>query len=127
MGAIIDQVERREPPADVRCPICGQGNAPQRHCPHVRWTFDQGDPIAFARFAIETSPYFRARGFSARVIPNSWWRDNAEWIVEDILLHFDAIDGLVFGWIGGVDLLARDLWLRFRPDPVRQGMQRIDA
>ncbi len=71
MGNIVDQVEGPEQqPRDtpVRCPICGRDNQPGAHCPHVRWTFDQGDPLDFARFAMETSRYRHPKGLGARSI-----------------------------------------------------------
>ena len=124
MGNITDQPEGLEAPSAVRCPICGQMNAPMRYCRHVRWTFDQGDPIEFARFAIETSPYVEARGFKSSAIPRFWWDEHGEWVVEQVLLHFDALDGYVFGDLSTVDLLARHIWLCFRPDPIRPSMVR---
>ncbi len=105
--------------ATVRCIICGHVNEPMRYCRHVRWTFDQGDPLDFARFAIETSPYVTARGGKSSDIPASWWELNGEWVVEQVELHFEAMDGYVFGEIADVDLLARDIWKHFRPDPIR--------
>ena len=52
MGKIGEQLETTDA-APVRCLICGSMNEPMRYCRHVRWTFDQGDPLDFARFAIE--------------------------------------------------------------------------
>ena len=66
MGNIIQQLGGTDAPITVRCTICAQDNVPGRLCRHVRWTFDQGDPLDFARFALETSPYVQARGFSSR-------------------------------------------------------------
>ncbi len=124
MGNILDQVEGQEAPGAVRCPICAQLNEPMRYCRHARWTFDQGGPLDFARFAIETSPYVTARGFKSSDIPNLWWNERAEWVVERVLLHFDAADGYVFGDLAGMDLLARDIWKEFHPDPVRPSYTR---
>ena len=124
MRNVTDQLEGQQAPAEVRCPACGQMNAAMRYCRHVRWTFDQGGPIEFARFAIETSPYVQARGFKSSVIPRTWWEEHGDWVVEQVLLHFDAVDGYVFGDVAGMDLLARDIWLCFRPDPVRPSMVR---
>ena len=80
----------------------------------------------FARFAMETSPYTQARGFTLADIPKFWWDENSEWIFEQVMLHFEARDGHVFGDLAGLDLLARDVWKRFRPDPVRPQMVRVD-
>jgi len=110
--------------AAVRCVVCGAMNEPMRYCRHVRWTFDQGDPLDFAHFAIETSPYVTARGAKARDIPRQWWTLNGEWVVEQVALRFDAIDGYVFGEIADLDLLARDIWKRFRPDQERPAIPR---
>ncbi len=126
MGSVVKQVEGKGAADAVRCPICAHPNAPMHYCRHVRWTFDQGDPMDFAHFAMETSPYARARGCALRDIPKSWWDENSEWIVEQVMLHFDACDGYVFGELADLDLLARDLWKRFRPDPVRPQMARVD-
>ncbi|HYM16647.1 MAG TPA: hypothetical protein VEZ14_13915 [Dehalococcoidia bacterium] len=116
--------ELTELPPEVRCPICGLMNAWMRYCPHVRWTFDQGGPLDFARFAIETSPYIRGRGYEPSVIPDMWFNAQGEWIVEQVQLHFDAIDGYVFGHIGDLDVLTMDIWQLFRPDPARRAQLR---
>lgn len=126
MERTVQRLEGREAGDAARCPICGQANASMRYCRHVRWTFDQGDPLDFARFAMETSPYTRARGFALRDIPKLWWDENIEWVVDQVMLHFDARDGCVFGDLASLDLLARDVWKQFRPDPVRPQMARVD-
>lgn len=128
MGSVVKQAENEgKGPADVvRCPICAHPNASMQYCRHVRWTFDQGGPLDLARFAMETSPYTRARGFALRDIPQFWWNENIEWLTEQVLLHFDARDGYVFGEVAHLDLLARDVWKLFRPDPVRPQMARVD-
>ncbi len=110
--------------APVRCLICGAMNERLRYCRHVRWTFDQGDPLDFARFAVETSPYVTARGGKSSDISKKWWALNGAWVVEQVQLHFDAIEGYVFGEIADLDLLARDIWKQFRPDPERAAMRR---
>lgn len=124
MGTIDSQNEDHDPSQPVRCLICGSFNEPMKYCRHVRWTFDQGGPLDFAHFALETSPYIRARGHSVRDIPKAWWDSRGEWIVEQVLIHFDASEGYVFGEIGDLDLLARDVWKEFRPDPVRPSLTR---
>ncbi|TAK66982.1 MAG: hypothetical protein EPO22_03345 [Dehalococcoidia bacterium] len=123
MGKIGEQLETTAA-APVRCVICGSMNETMRYCRHVRWTFDQGDPIDFARFAIETSPYVTARGGKSSDISKKWWALNGAWVVEQVQLHFDAADGYVFGEIADLDLLARDIWKQFRPDPERPAMAR---
>jgi hypothetical protein len=124
MGTIVTNAT--ETGAPVRCPICAHPNEVGRMCRHVRWTFDQGDPLDFARFAIETSPYIQARGHSSREIPKMWWDEKGDWVFEKVLLHFDASDGFVFGEMKDVDLLARDVWREFNPEPERPQMQRVD-
>ena len=126
MSSIVEQANGQGAAEAVRCPRCGEDNAATRHCRHVRWTFDQGDPLEFARFAMETSPYTHTRGFSLRDIPKIWWDKNGAWLVDQVMLHFDAHDGYVFGEPADADLLARDVWKAFRPDPVRAEMARID-
>lgn len=126
MKSTVKPNEQGGPANTVRCPICAYGNAPMQHCKHVRWTFEQGDPIDFARFAMGTSPYTRARGFSLSEIPAFWWEQRGEWVVEQVMLHFEAADGYVFGEIADLDLLSRDVWKAFRPDPVRAEMARVD-
>lgn len=116
MGRIIDQVEGRDTASGVRCPICGQENRPDQHCRHVRWTFEQGDPLRFARFALEQSPYVFGLGHKPAEIPRAWWLEHGDWIVEQITTRFDVGEGYVFGEVGALDLLARDVWKRFRPD-----------
>ncbi|MEX2246994.1 MAG: hypothetical protein WEC75_09930 [Dehalococcoidia bacterium] len=103
----------------VRCPVCGTPNLPMQYCRHVRWTFDQGDPVDFARFAVETSPYVRNRGARPSDIIDLWWNENADWVIEQALLRFHAEDGYVFGELSDLDNLTRDIWQAFRPDPVR--------
>ena len=117
MGSILDQASDPIPAKPVRCRICGRDNLPMQYCRHVRWTFDQGDPIDFTRFALETSPYTHGRGFDVKEIPSSWWAMNGEWIVEEVMLRFDVGDGYVFGELVDLDNLARDVWKAFRPEP----------
>lgn len=128
MGTIISQVEggNTEAGAPVRCPICAQLNEPGRLCKHVRWTFDQGDPLEFARFVLDTSPYVRARGHSSSEIPKIWWERQGEWIVEKVMVHFDASDGYVFGEHKDLDMLAREIWREFHPEAERPQIQRVD-
>jgi hypothetical protein len=114
------------PAGPVRCPFCAHPNEPGRMCRHVRWTFEQGGPIEFACFAIETSPYTQARGHSAREINSFWLQERGEWIIERVLHHFEATDGFVFGQLSDVDLLARDIWREFHPEPERPRMDRVD-
>jgi hypothetical protein len=123
MGIIGEQETTAAGP--VRCGICGAMNEPMNYCRHVRWTFEQGDPLDFARFAIETSPYVTARGHKASEITKKWWTMNGPWVVEQVLLRFDAVDGYVFGEIADLDLLARDIWKEFRPDPERPAIERL--
>jgi hypothetical protein len=130
MGRILGQFgttdDATPEDAGVRCPLCAVRNRPGQFCAHVRWTFDQGDPLEFARFAVETSPYVRARGGSASDIPEGWWSDQGAWIVDQVLLHFDATDGYVFGDLAALDLLARDVWKAFRPEAQRPSIARVD-
>jgi hypothetical protein len=123
---IRQQAAGREPQVPVICPMCAQPNTGARFCRHVRWTFDQGGPIEFARFALETSPYVRARGHSARSIGGAWMEEHGEWIVERVMLRFEALDGYVFGELSSLDMLARDIWTEYRPDPLRPQLHRID-
>lgn len=127
MGNLVDKaLDASECTGPVRCPICAHGNESLNYCRHVRWTFDQGDPLDFARFALETSPYSQARGHKARDIPKVWWMAHGEWVVDCVLLHFEATDGFVFGELSDVDLLARDIWREFSPEPERAQVQRVD-
>ena len=84
MGSIIDQLEGKEaaPVAQaipVRCRMCGRDNVPMQYCRHVRWTFDQGDPLEFTRFALETSPYTHRSGLDVTHIPPAWWHEKETW------------------------------------------------
>jgi hypothetical protein len=119
MGRILNQLEGRERGEAVRCPICGAGNFADSRCRHVRWTFEQGGPVDFARFALTVSPFVKNSGARLADIPRSWWEREGEWIAEQVLLRFDACDGYVFGDLSALDLLARDLWRHFRPEPER--------
>jgi hypothetical protein len=121
MGTIIDQVEggEQEGEAPVRCPICGVGNLRMDYCRHVRWTFDQGGPIEFARFAMTTSHYQHPRGLTVRNIPKLWWDEHGDWVVERVLHRFGAAEGYVFGEPAELDLLTMDIWKAFEPQPER--------
>ncbi len=110
----------------VRCPFCAHPNEPGRLCRHVRWTFDQGGPIEFACFALETSPYVQARGHSAKEISKFWLDEKGDWIVDCVLLHFEATDGFVFGQLADLDLLARDIWREFHPESERPRLDRFE-
>ena len=117
MGNIIDQVEGKAGIAvAVRCPFCSQENRPGHHCRHVRWTFDQGGPLDFARFCLVHSPYVYGRGHKPTEVPASWWTAHGDWLVEEITLRFHAGEGYVFGDLATIDVLARDIWKRFCPD-----------
>ena len=126
MGNIVKKDERQGIAPTARCPICAHANAPMQYCRHVRWTFDQGDPMDFAHFAMETSPYTKARGFSLSSVPQRWWDEHVEWVVDQVMQHFDAVDGYVCGEVADLDLLARDVWRAIRPDAVRPQMARVD-
>jgi len=91
----------------------------------VRWTFDLGGPMEFAHFALETSPYVRARGHSPAEIGAAWLAEHGDWIIDCIMLHFHATDGFVFGELGDVDMLARDIWRAYRPERERPQLARI--
>jgi hypothetical protein len=125
MGSIVDRVNGSAG-TETWCPYCGAGNNIDRHCRHVRWTFDQGDPLDFARFAMETSPYIRARGRRVADIPPAWWAEHGGWLTEHIVTMFHCADGFVFGDLALLDILTRDVWKRFDPDPVRPEQLRYD-
>lgn len=98
----------------VFCPICGISYArPDDHSRHIRWTFEQGNPIDFAHFAMRASPYVQGIGARPTDIPAQWWEDHGEWVVEQVMRHFEAVDGYVFGEVVHLDLLARDIWKEF--------------
>jgi hypothetical protein len=126
VGSIVDQVSQSDRPdgGAVRCPICAVPNVSGRFCRHVRWTFDQGDPVSFARFALETSAYRHPRGYRPRDIRSLWWSEHGEWVVERVLDRFAAIDGYVFGEPADLDLLALDVWRAFEPEPARPAIDR---
>ncbi|MEX0751275.1 MAG: hypothetical protein WD359_10760 [Dehalococcoidia bacterium] len=126
MGTIIDQVEGKEQQAAVRCPVCGRGDGPGNHCPHVRWAFEQGDPLDFAKYAMQASPYVRGRGHKWTDIPAAWWTANGDWIIAQIDVRLHIGDGYVFGELGDLDLLARDVWKAFSPDHQRTSISRVD-
>lgn len=121
---VVDAVEPEGQDGPVRCPNCGRENERMRYCRHVRWTFDQGGPIEFARFALETSPYTRARGYSTPDVDKALVADNADWIVDQVMLHFDAGDGYVFGELGNLDNFARIVWNHLHPEPERSPLLR---
>jgi hypothetical protein len=126
MTHIVDQIaSEAAETGPVRCPICAHGNIPGSHCRHVRWAFDQGDPLDFAFFAVETSPYTDNGGHRTTRIPRAWWAEHGEWIVERVLFNFGADEGYVFGEVARLDLLARDIWKAFRPEPAPQPIVRV--
>jgi hypothetical protein len=124
MGTIADQLEGHEAGAGVRCPICGAANRAMQYCRHVRWTFDQGGPVEFARFAVETSAYRHPRGYKSCDIPGAWWREHDEWLLEHVLNRFAVVDGYVFGELADLDLLTLDIWRAFLPEPERRPIAR---
>lgn len=129
MGTILDQVEgssHKEPVHGERCPVCGRENARQNHCRHVRWTLEQGDPLDFAKYALQSSPYVRGRGHAPSDIPQAWWLAHGDWIIEQIDFRLHIGESYVFGEISDLDLLARDIWKSFQPDRDRAGIQRMD-
>lgn len=122
MGTIVDQLEGPdgadvEPIREVRCPICAEPNRTLRYCRHVRWTFDQGGPLDFARFALETSAFVERSGGDCRRIPRGWWEERGDDVTDRVLTHFDAREGYVFGDLAHLDLLARDIWNMFQAQP----------
>lgn len=119
MGSILEQVDGKGAEVAARCPLCGHENRYLNYCRHVRWTFDQGGPIDFARYALETSPYVYGRYANPRDIPHGWWEQNGEWLLESLELRFHVGEGYVFGELAALDLIARDIWKRFRPDVER--------
>jgi hypothetical protein len=105
-----------ETPAELeRCPICGR-TASKGLCRHVRWSFDQGGPVEFGRFALESSPYVRGRGHRPGDIPESWWLIYGDWIIDQIGYRLRIGDAHVFGELADLDALARDIWKKFQPD-----------
>jgi len=126
MGTTIDQVEGKGPLQAVRCPICGRENSPRNECRHVRWTFDRGDPLDFAMFALEASPYVRGRGHQPTDIPKAWWQAHGDWVIEQIDFRLHIGDGYVFGDLNDLDVLARDIWKAFQPDTGRDEIQRTN-
>lgn len=126
MGTILDQLEGNGQGASdgVRCPICSGPNRPGAYCRHVRWTFDQGGPVDFARFAVETSAYRHPRGYKSCDIRSAWWREQEEWILDRVLFRFAVSDGYVFGELAELDLLTLDVWRNFLPDPERAAIHR---
>lgn len=127
MGTLTDQINGASGSGAVTCRFCLRENTTGAYCKHVRWTFDQGDPIDFARFALETSPYVRARGRKPSEIPEFWWNERGEWVVDHVLELFEAYDGYVFGEIALLDVLARHIWKAYSPDPEPVSTMRIDA
>ena len=128
MGTIVDQMEGPSSDGEtpVRCPLCGRGNTTTDRCRHVRWTFAQGDPLDFARHALEASPFTSGRGYSIVEIPAQWWPLHGERLIELIDLHFGVHDGFVFGELVDIDVFARDVWRIARPEPIPAGLVRID-
>jgi hypothetical protein len=126
MGTILDQLEGKEPGATgaVACPICAAANGAGAYCRHVRWTFDQGGPVDFARFAVETSAYRHPRGYKSCDIPSAWWRAQEDWILDRVLFRFAVSDGYVFGELAELDLLTLDIWRNFLPEPQRATIAR---
>jgi len=126
VGSIVNQVEGKGPMYAVRCPICGRENAPANFCRHVRWTFAQGDALAFAKHALDASPYVRGRGHKPTDIPRDWWIHHGEWIMDQIDFRLHIGDGYLFGELVDLDLLARDVWKAFQPDREPAPVTRVD-
>lgn len=108
----------------ARCPICGHAAQSEWLCKHVRWTFDQGDPMDFARHVVKSSPYTAGCGLRPSDVNPAWWSANGERVFDLITLHFEAAGGYVFGDLKDVDLLARDIWRMHTPEQERQPLVR---
>lgn len=119
MGSIIDQVEGKGPQQAERCPFCGRENARANLCRHVRWAFERGDALAFAKYALETSPYVRGRGHKPAEIPQAWWLSHADWIMNQIDYRLHIGESYLFGELAELDVLAREVWKLFQPDYAR--------
>jgi hypothetical protein len=117
-----EQVE--EVNESVRCPICGHWNQTAWLCNHVRWTFGQGDPIAFAKQAVAGSPATARLGFRPADLTPAWWEAHGERVLELVHWRFAPVDGYVFGDPADIDLLARDIWKEFAPPPARPDIPR---
>lgn len=120
----MDTIFKSDVVEAARCTRCGQTNTPGDQCRHVRWTFARGGPLDFARHAVDASPYTAGRGYRASDIPGHWYIENGEYVLEVVARHFEPEAGFVFGDLGDLDLVARDIWRRFRPDPERPAIVR---
>lgn len=114
MGSIVDQMEgagvRVAEAAGVRCPLCGAPNTATGQCRHVRWTFERGGPLEFARHALSASPLTQRMGRSAGQMNMDWLTAHGDEILDLVSLHFGVDEGFVFGDLAQLDLMARDLW-----------------
>jgi hypothetical protein len=120
---VSDFLDERNAPA--RCPVCGHSNSPTDTCKHVRWTFAQGSPIEFARRAVAESPCTERLGRKPSDISRDWWDGHGDRVIELIERRFVPLDGYVFGHIADLDLLSRDVWNEFAPQPERASIQRV--
>lgn len=94
-------------------------------CRRLYWTPQRGGPLDFAKFAIETSPYTKRRGFSVKRIFPTWWESQQDWLLERILRHPDVVHGYCFGEPVDLDRLCMDIWHRHSPEPERPGPERV--
>jgi hypothetical protein len=115
MGTIIDQMEGPGARAQqgVRCPLCGAPNTSNGQCRHVRWTFDRGGPLDFARHALSASPFSQRLGRNTAALNAEWMQAHGEEVIDLIMLHFGVDEGFVFGEIAQLDMLSRDMWRIF--------------
>ena len=122
MGTILDQMEGRDAriatQEGVRCPFCGAPNTANGQCRHVRWTFERGGPLDFARYLLGASPLTARLGRSAGEVSSQWLQQHGEQVMDLIALHFGIDEGFVFGDLGQMDLMARDLWRLHDGEPV---------
>lgn len=101
----------------IRCPRCAQSVREVERCRHLRWAPEQGDPLAFAKFAVKTSPCTAARGARPTSISLAWWESQYDWLLERIVTRLDVIGGYCFADPAALDRLCLDIWHRFESEP----------
>jgi hypothetical protein len=92
---------------------------PHERCVHLRWTPDRGGPIDFAKFVVQTSPYTERRRQQPGRIPQAWWEQHYDWLLDRIHVRLDVADGYCFGDAADLDGLCMDIWHEFAPEPER--------
>lgn len=103
--------------SDTRCPRCNHPAAEEPACRHLRWRPERGGPVEFARSIVADRA---ASGSPSASIPQGWLESQYDWLLHQITVRIDVVDGYCFADPGELDRLWLDIMHRFAPEPARE-------